>query len=262
MTRKFYGFRLAAMVCLRMTVAVCILSAMSVEGFAQYPTSCTGVGQRANSNGGAASCPNVSGTAYAANFTGTSYATVPVTAKTGNFQLSYTGSNAAMSPFAITRVWLTSGTTTIQSVSFGPAAVPTVSAGNTLVNYCFYGSNLPTAGTLSMEMTNPETGVVWGICSYDASCNSNCVVVSNPAALPVHFASFTATAGEDGVVLKWVTAQEENNKGFVIERRGVDGEFAEIGYVGSANVGGIVCRGQFMGLWIGVWGMWSGWHTG
>jgi len=223
---------------LRLVAFSCLFLMIGGVARAQNPTSCTGVGQRANSNGGANSCPNVSGTAYATNFVGTSYATIPASAKTGNFQLSYTGSNLGLLPYAITKVWLTSGVTTIQSVNFGPASVPSLSAGNTLVDYCFYGMNLPTAGTLSLEMTNPQTGVVWGICSYDASCNSACVVVSNPAALPVHFASFMASAGEDGVVLKWATAQEENNKGFAIERRGADGEFVAIGYVGSANVGG------------------------
>ena len=230
MTPTSYGFRLVAVVCLITT---------TIEGvFAQYPTSCTGVSQRANSNGGANSCPNVNGTSYAANFLATSYATVPVTSKTGNLQLQYTGSNPGLLPYAITKVWLTSGSTTIQGTTFGPAGVPAVSAGNTQVNYCFYGSNLPTAGTLSLEMTNPQTGVVWGICSYDAGCNSNCVVVANPAALPVHFASFTAGVVDGGVELKWTTAQEENNRGFAIERREGDGDFVQIGYVGSSNVGG------------------------
>lgn len=231
MTPTVYGFRLVALVWL-------VSTTFFEEVIAQYPTSCTGVSQRANSNGGAGSCPNVSGTLYAANFLGTSYATVPATAKTGNLQLQYSGSNPGLLPYAITKVWLTSGGTTIQSVSFGPAGVPAVSGGNTQVNYCFYGTNLPTAGTLSLQMTNPQTGVVWGVCSYDAGCNSNCVVVSNPAALPVHFASFSATAGEGGVDLKWTTAQEQNNKGFAIERSGDDGQFVQVGYVGSRNVGG------------------------
>jgi len=64
------------------------------------------------------------------------------------------------------------------------------------------------------------------------------VVVANPAALPVHFASFTAGAVDGGVELKWTTAQEENNRGFAIERREGDGEFLQVGYVGSSNVGG------------------------
>lgn len=62
--------------------------------------------------------------------------------------------------------------------------------------------------------------------------------MANPSTLPVHFASFTAIDGEDGVDLKWTTAQEENNKGFAIERSGSDGQWVQIGYVGSSNIGG------------------------
>src|SRR5258705_5935606 len=137
---------------------------------AQYPASCAGVGSRANSNGQASSCPNAGG-AMASNFTATSYATVPASSKTGNLQLSYAGANASLTPYAITKVWLTTTGSAIQTVAFGPASPPTVSAGNTLVNYCFYGANLATVDTLSFQLTNPQTGVVWGICSYDASCN-------------------------------------------------------------------------------------------
>src|SRR5579859_6429115 len=167
----------------------------------QSPTSCASVGSRANSNGQATSCPNVSGTLYATNFVGTAYATVPASSKTGNLQLNYIGSNPTLAPFAITRVWITSGGTSLTSVAFDPAAIPAVSGGNTQVNYCFYGANLPTIGTLSLELTNPQTGTVWGICSYDASCNSNCALVATPGALPVNFTSFTAVAAGNAVQL-------------------------------------------------------------
>jgi hypothetical protein len=213
--------------------------AASGSAKAQYPTSCTGVGSRANSNGQANNCPNVSGTPYASNFTGTSYATVPVTAKTGNFQLSYTGANASLTPYAITKVWLTTTGSTVQTVAFGPASVPAVSGGNTLVNYCFYGINLPSAGTLSIQLTNPQTGVVWGICSYDASCNSNCTIVANPATLPVTFTYFKILEAEGATVrLAWETAEEQNNKGFDVERQEKDGSFISVGFVPSANKGG------------------------
>lgn len=219
-----------------------LLSALLFSGqlFAQKPTTCASVGQRSNSNGGAGSCPNASGTAYAANFAGTAYATVPAQAKTGNFQLSYAGSNPSLLPYAITSVWLTSTGTVQQSVSFGPAGVPTVSAGNTLVNYCFYGINLPTAGTLSLQLTDPQTGIAWGICSYDASCNSNCTVVANPSILlPVTFTSFAAAPGPGASVhLQWTTAQEMNNKGFDIQRSDLDSAFTTIGFVPAADPGG------------------------
>ena len=208
--------------------------------FGQSPTSCSGIGSRANSNGQANTCPNVNGTAMAANFNSTSYATVPVSSKTGNLQLNYAGSLPTLTPYAITRVWQTNGgSPALLPVPFGPASPPVVSGGNTQVNYCFYGSNLASLGTLSFELTDPVTGTVWGICSFDATCNSNCTVVATPAALlPVIFSSFKAVATGNNVSLEWTTSQEENNKGFTIERKIDDGDFAEIGFVPAANATG------------------------
>jgi hypothetical protein len=221
-------------------VRILLFLAVCGTAKAQNPTSCASVGQRSNSNGMANSCPNVSGTAYASNFTGTAYATVPAPSKTGNLQFSYSGSNPLLLPYAITKVWLTSGGTTIQTVSFGPAGVPAVVGGNTQVNYCFYGSNLPTAGTLSFQLTNPQTGSVWGICSYDASCNSNCAVVANPAALlPVEYSAFTVSPGPgNAALLAWTTAEEQNSRGFTVQRSLADSLFLTIAFVPSANPGG------------------------
>ncbi|MDP4246771.1 MAG: hypothetical protein Q8932_13065 [Bacteroidota bacterium] len=203
---------------------------------AQSPSSCASVGSRANSNGQANNCPNVSGTAYASNFNGTIYATVPVLSKTGTLQFKYTGSNPSLSPFAITRVWLTNSGTTLQTIPFGPAGVPSISGGTTQVNYCFYGNNLPTVGTLSLELTDPQTGSVWGICSYDASCNTNCTVVATPGILPVEFVYFKAEQGTgQSVRLEWSTAQEEHNRGFIIERSAAGNTFDSIGWVPSSN---------------------------
>lgn len=51
--------------------------------------------------------------------------------------------------------------------------------------------------------------------------------------LPVEWLSFTAQAQEKSVLLKWVTAAEENNLGFQIERS-IDGRtFTKIGFVGA-----------------------------
>ena len=220
-------------------VALALFTGICGISTAQNPTSCASIGSRANSNGQANSCPNVSSTAMASNFTATTYATVPVTSKTGNLQLTYSGANVSLTPYAITSVWLTSTGTAIQSVSFGPAGVPTVSGGNTQVNYCFYGMNLATVGTLSFQLTDPQTGTVFGICSYDASCNSNCGVVANPPVLPVIFLSFSAVV-EQGVTVRlhWTTAQEQNNRGFTVERSVSDSVFSAIGFVPTKNLGG------------------------
>jgi len=218
---------------------IVVVFALCSQLRAQNPTSCASLSARTNGNGQASSCPNVSGTPYAANFIGTTYATVPVGAKTGNLTLSYSGTNPLLTPYAVTRVWVTSAGTTLSSVNFGPAGVPTVSGGNTLVNYCFYGTNLPTAGTISLELSDPQTGVKYGLCSYDASCNSNCVVVPNPTSLPVVYAAFSAIQQSNQVVLlQWTTAQEQNDRGFTVERSAGDSTFASIGFKASAAPGG------------------------
>jgi Secretion system C-terminal sorting domain len=208
--------------------------------FAQYPTVCPTVGSRANSNGQANSCPNVSATPFAANFAGTPYQTVPVGSKTGNFTVRYAGVNAAtLLPYAITTVYITTaGTTNILNVPFGPAGVPATSGSDALVSYCFYNTNLPTTGTLSIEFTNPQTGVASGICSWDASCNAACVVVANPAVLPVNLSLFKADYNNGAVSINWSTAQEINNKGFAVERS-IDGKnFNQLAFVNAVNSNG------------------------
>jgi hypothetical protein len=208
---------------------------------AQGPSTCATVTNRANSNGGANSCPNVNGTAYALNFVGTSYATVPATAKTGNLTITYPGILATLTPYAVTKVWITTTSTSLTATTFGPAGVPSVSGGNTQVSYCFYGANLPTAGTLSLQFVDPVTGIAKSICSYDASCTSNCALVANPTnlVLPVKYAYFNGRTTANGSVnLEWATAQEENNKGFSIERSAADSSFAPIAFIPSSNTRG------------------------
>jgi len=56
--------------------------------------------------------------------------------------------------------------------------------------------------------------------------------------IPVELISFTAEAGTDGVILKWNTATEKNNRGFEIERsqKSPDGSVWEkIGFVNGAG---------------------------
>lgn len=223
---------------LKPLLAIVLLIAI-VPANAQYSATCADVGSRANSNGQANSCPNVSGTLYALNFVGTAYATVPVTAKTGSLQLKYAGALSTLKPYAITKVWITNPTTTILPVAFGPASLPAISGTDIVVNYCFYNANLPPAGTLSFELTNPETGLVAGICSYDASCSANCTVVANPPTLlPVLLNYFNATEKNNGIQLDWATAQESNNKGFAIERSTNGANFTTIAFIPSLRAGG------------------------
>ena len=62
-------------------------------------------------------------------------------------------------------------------------------------------------------------------------------VENNCIALPVHFASFTATRNKGNVNLKWETATEINNRGFNVQRN-VRGEWKTIAFVFSQAANG------------------------
>jgi hypothetical protein len=58
------------------------------------------------------------------------------------------------------------------------------------------------------------------------------------ATLPVNLKSFTAVRNNSYVNLKWETAQEENNKGFDIQRKLSNGAWQNIGYVETKAING------------------------
>jgi len=57
----------------------------------------------------------------------------------------------------------------------------------------------------------------------------------NSTVLPLDLLSFDGSAGVNGVTLKWNTAKEVNVKNFVIQKRIVDGSFADLGQVSASN---------------------------
>ncbi|MGK2863633.1 MAG: LamG-like jellyroll fold domain-containing protein [Chitinophagaceae bacterium] len=60
---------------------------------------------------------------------------------------------------------------------------------------------------------------------FNNICNDALVI------LPVNLTSFTATRAEDKVQLKWVTASEQNNLGFEVQRSSDGSNFTGIGFV-------------------------------
>lgn len=74
--------------------------------------------------------------------------------------------------------------------------------------------------------------VVVGTNLSDLQATTDAAVLKyNSAILPVELTSFTASVSKNNVTLNWSTATELNNRGFEVERRSVDGEFAAIGNV-------------------------------
>jgi hypothetical protein len=64
-------------------------------------------------------------------------------------------------------------------------------------------------------------------------------IVINDEALPVLMAEFNSITNSDNVTLKWTTSLEQNNSGFKIERKQLNSNWSEIGYVkgkGNSNI--------------------------
>lgn len=60
-------------------------------------------------------------------------------------------------------------------------------------------------------------------------------VTTSCAALPVELISFTGRATEAGNLLQWITATEENNEGFQVQRSSDGRDFQTIGWVAGAG---------------------------
>lgn len=56
-------------------------------------------------------------------------------------------------------------------------------------------------------------------------------VLSALSTIPVELISFNAVQVDDNVRLEWRTASESNNKGWTVERRAIDGEWTDLGFV-------------------------------
>lgn len=70
---------------------------------------------------------------------------------------------------------------------------------------------------------------------YTVIYNSNSVVVTRSAILPVNLVVFTATSQAAGIVLKWQTAIEQNTNRYIVERSADGVAFVEIGTVSATG---------------------------
>jgi hypothetical protein len=140
------------------------------ESFAVFPATCPTMQKRNNGNGQWGSCAGQGGIAVAPNVVGTSYANffsingIAPDTKTGDINFYWPGVTNITNLYVITRVWVG---TTILPTKVGPPPVPEIRNGNTYATYCFYVLNLPNAGVLTLEFTNPQTNQPAYLCSYD-----------------------------------------------------------------------------------------------
>lgn len=150
-----------------------MLFGSSLKAVAQLPTECPTLFRRNNGNGQVALCASIGSTPVAANVASTPFANWlttnnvdPIT-KTGEINFRWAGTITDLP--VITRVWI--GTSASLTV-VGPPPVPTYSNGFTFASYCFYVGNLPNSGTMSLEFTNPATGLPYAICTYQLGNNT------------------------------------------------------------------------------------------
>ena len=96
------------------------------------------------------------------------------------------------------------------------------------------GAKFFTATDLNRQFTTGDYDKdIYIVYQPKLACYGNVVerILSAPAALPVSYASFTATRSSNNqVVLEWETAMEENNRGFHVQRN-TDGNWKNIGFV-------------------------------
>ena len=133
------------------------------------PFTCATIDSRNNGNNTGV-CAGTGSNPIASNFTSTIYATVPTATKTGNITFKWTTGTEPAFPPAISKVWINGALTATQ---IGPASpYNTGTAGLTKATYCFYGVNLPSAGSYTLEFVDPQTGAVLGVCSFDGNTNT------------------------------------------------------------------------------------------
>lgn len=171
--------------------AVVIFFSLSTTAMAQSWVNvdgCAAITFRNNGNGGASSCPGEPGIAVAPNFVGTAYAIPPTGSKTGNIRMNWPSATGSVNPPAITAIYesISGGAATLTSIVVGPASAQgAVVAGE--FGYCFYSStnyNLQNAQTLIFELTDPQSGDIFGYCAYDFT-TSTPTATGLPPGLPL-----------------------------------------------------------------------------
>jgi hypothetical protein len=196
---------------------ICLGSCCMIAA-AQLPSKCGIIAVRNNGNDHSNNCAGTPGEPVADNFLNTAFANLPSGTKTGEIIFKYSNINSqTLKPYFISKISeAVNGATTDLSIVVGPPAVPTFTGSTeALVKYCTYGINLPTAGTLIFEFTDPETGDIFGSCLYDAGCKTNCLYTN--VLSPVQIQQFKLIGSSAGIQMQWQLLEPANTKRFEIE---------------------------------------------
>lgn len=106
------------------------------------------------------------------------------------------------------------------------------------------GTGLPGSYTTGASVIDPDdVAIVWNATlsrwevSFDVNGFSGFIVQTTATTLPVSLTQFTAQKNAEQVLLKWTTANEQDNKGFAVERSSNGSSFSSIGYVQAKGNG-------------------------
>lgn len=190
-------------------------------------SSCPTIQKRNNGNGQSNNAPGTFPSygitnSVATNVVGTPYQNVGLapSVKTGNFTFCWTSATAITNFPVITRAWITAPGGTVAAISsvwFGPPSLASVSGNNYYVYYAFYLQNIPPQGKITLEFSDPITGVAAFTCTYDLQTNASAsaptydcspVITTNPANTTIcgtTGATFTAAAS-GATAYQWQTS--------------------------------------------------------
>ena len=157
-------------------------------------------------------------------------------------------------PFSFTFAALTTASTTITFSAYSDAAHTQLLTAPAGFTYSGYGTASPITITTYQNITlnsTANTSTSFGSFTYNApmgsknpvylviqagnvTTNTNMLTIENQCSpLPVSFRSFTAVRNKSNVAIKWVTATEQNSKGFYIQRN-TKGTWEDVALVFSA----------------------------
>jgi hypothetical protein len=88
------------------------------------------------------------------------------------------------------------------------------------------------------DFTELSTTVVGNELRATVTSFGEFILASATQPLPVELASFTSEINQNSVKLRWSTVNENNNRGFAVERKNAEGQYTEIGFVngnGTSN---------------------------
>ncbi len=161
-------------------------------------------------------------------------------APTAKVTLSFVTSE--LTPGCIPRLLsVTDQTPETRKVLCGEGTIKSNINGVTEIEYCLYNNEQVLSGGTGNEtnfFNQPNLTVELSYdCTNDGVNNPTTVTCAEAAPLPVKFKSISASRSKNNVSIKWQTAQEQNNKGFHLQRK-TRGEWENVAFVLSLANGG------------------------